>query len=489
MNTLLRFSQMWRRLSPESLDVLLRFKFFRKLALNRGEKQLFQTFVVANKDQLPVKIQEMRCVALTNLLHTVNRAISDGRISNAVRKAILKNFVSGLLIGEKDRIMPFGDIYGVKPPNFLTISPTKMCNLNCKGCYASSSSKNAETLSYSVFNWILRQKKKEWNSSFTVISGGEPLMYSSEGKNLIDILSENQDQYFMMYTNGNLIDRNMAQKIAKVGNLTPAISVEGLEEETDERRGRGVFRKIDGAMDALKEFGVPFGVSMTATRYNAERILSDEVLDYYFQEKGAIYGWIFQYMPIGRSYTVDLMITPEQRQWMLEKELEMIYEKNLFLIDFWNGGAMSLGCISAGRPGGYFYIDWNGNISPCVFFPYAVDNIYNIHDKNKTLTDILNTDYFKALRSWQRNYMDDGGKVKNLFMPCPIRDHYHVAHKTIQNFSAEPIDINAARALEDGEYQRKMIEYDREVARRLDPLWDEKIYSVSRQKTSKKKIK
>ncbi len=42
---------------------------------------------------------------------------------------------------------------------------------------------------------------------------------------------------------------------------------------------------------------------------------------------------------------------------------------------------MSGGCISAGRPGGYFHLDWDGNISPCVFAPYAVDNIYEYRRK------------------------------------------------------------------------------------------------------------
>ena len=173
----------------------------------------------------------------------------------------------------------------------------------------------------------------------------------------------------MMYTNSTLIDREAARRMAELGNITPAISVEGWEKETDERRGAGVFRKIQRAMENLREAGVPFGVSVTGTRKNAETVLSDEFMDYYFRQQGAVYGWLFQYMPIGRSFDVDLMVTAEQRKWMLEKELRLIFERDLFLIDFWNGGPMSLGCISAGRSGGYFYIDWNGNVAPCVFFP------------------------------------------------------------------------------------------------------------------------
>ncbi len=70
-------------------------------------------------------------------------------------------------------------------------------------------------------------------------------------------------------------------------------------------------------MEQLKNAGVPFGISVTATRQNAETVLSDEFLDYYFENMGAIYGWIFQYMPIGRSYTIDMMVSPEQRRWTM----------------------------------------------------------------------------------------------------------------------------------------------------------------------------
>jgi len=114
------------------------------------------------------------------------------------------------------------------------------------------------------------------------------LMYRSERKDLFDILRENQDQYFMMYTNGTLIDREAARRLAELGNLTPVISVEGWERETDARRGQGVFTRILQAMENLRACGVSFGISMTATRENAEIILSDGLIDYYFKEQGAI---------------------------------------------------------------------------------------------------------------------------------------------------------------------------------------------------------
>jgi MoaA/NifB/PqqE/SkfB family radical SAM enzyme len=468
------FETIWHWMSGEVLDLGMRSESIRHWALRQGKKQIFRNFLVKNSDNRPQKVQEMRYLALRNLLYSVDRALSDGRISARVRRAIVKNFISRVIIGEDDRMRPFREKHGYDPPSFVTISPTKKCNLKCKGCYAESCAANDETLSYSIVQRVIREKTEAWGSHFTVISGGEPLIYRSEGKDLFDLLRENQDNYFMMYTNSTLITPEVAGKMAALGNITPAISVEGWEKETDERRGRGVFRKIMQAMENLRAVGVPFGVSVTATRENAELILSDELMDFYFNEQGAVYGWIFQYMPIGRSFTVDLMVTPEQRRWMLEQELKLVYENRLFLVDFWNGGPMSVGCIAAGRPGGYFYIDWNGNIAPCVFFPYYIHNIHDIYGQNLSLTDVLESRFFRSIRDWQDKYAYDQPpeKVDNLFMPCSIRDHYDFASQAIEEFDAKPMDDNAAKAIEDKGYRERMLAYDKQICNLLDPIWE-----------------
>jgi MoaA/NifB/PqqE/SkfB family radical SAM enzyme len=301
-------------------------------------------------------------------------------------------------------------------------------------------------------------------------------MYRSDGRTMLDVARENPEQYFMMYTNGTLIDDEMARALAEAGNVTPAISVEGWQPQTDARRGAGVFEKIHRAMRLLREHGVPFGVSMTATRENAETVLSDELIDHYFREEGGIYGWIFQYMPIGRGSTLELMVTPEQRRRMLEKELHLVSDLDVFLVDFWNSGPMSLGCISAGRPGGYCYVDWNGNVAPSVFFPYSVANVGALHAAGQPLSSVLDTPCFRSIRAWQEQYRRDGGRVHNLFRPCPIGDHYQFARETIQRHQARAMDDQAARALADPEYRRGMVEYDGRVAELLDPLWEKEIY-------------
>jgi len=469
---LFNFETAWRFVPPTFLDMGMRSQTLRSLALKRAEKELFKHFA-ENPDNLPPKVAELRTQSVSNLLRSIERAVADGRIGDDVRRSILQSFIGAFVIQDTQRLNGFLERYGFEPPSFLVISPTKKCNLRCKGCYAGSSAHNAETLDYAVLHRLIREKTEEWGSHLTVLSGGEPLLYQSGSKDLFDLLQDNKDNYFMAYTNSTLITRDVAEKMARLGNISPAISVEGWEKETDARSGKGIFSKILQAMENLRAAGVPFGISTTATRENAEVILSDEFVDFFFHNQGAVYGWIFQYMPIGRSFTVDLMVTPEQRRWMLQKQMEIIYDKKLFYVDFWNGGPLTIGCISAGRSGGYFYVDWNGNIAPCAFFPYYIDNVYEIYRKKLDMTAVLESEYFRGIRAWQHDYayQQPPEKMKNLFLPCPYRDHYQDAYRIIQRHGAKAMDENAAKAIGDEAYRQKMIASDERVGKLLDPVW------------------
>ncbi|MFO8064966.1 MAG: radical SAM/SPASM domain-containing protein [Spirochaetota bacterium] len=481
MNKPIDVDAIWKSGATEALDTAVQIKPLRNWLIGRAERQLDQNFIHENKDHMPLRVQRMRKRALMNLLYSIDRGIRRGNIGPGVRKQVLSSFIGNVLTGEKERMRPFREQHGFDPPSFLTISPTKRCNLQCTGCYAGSSSAEASTLSYDVFTRILTEKREEWGSHFTVISGGEPLMYKSQGKNLLDVVEEYNDNYFMMYTNATLITDRVAQRMAELGNIVPAISVEGWEAETDERRGNGVFRKTLEAMENLRRHGVPFGISVTATRHNAETVLSDEFMNFFFDTQGAIFGWIFQYMPIGRSYTVDLMVTPQQRKWMLEREMKLIYEHDRFMVDFWNGGPLSLGCIAAGRSGGYFYIDWDGNISPCVFFPYGIDNVYDMYESGHTISHVLFSNYFSRIRDWQADQRGNKGQteVKNLFCPCPIRDHHQFAEQLIHEHDVLPLDPDAAAAYDDEQYHRRMREYDEELHGLLEPMWQEEFELTS----------
>jgi MoaA/NifB/PqqE/SkfB family radical SAM enzyme len=405
------------------------------------------------------------------ILHTVDRIFARG-LSPGVIRRLIDNMARGVALEGNDQpaISGFFDKYGTYPPSFMTLSPGKTCNLRCTGCYASAGP-TAEKLDWATFDRIITEAKNLWGVRFLVISGGEPLAYHSEGKGILDAAEKHPDVFFMMYTNGTLITDQVAERMAVLGNITPAISVEGLQERTDERRGDGVFDKVVAAMARLRCARVPFGVSLTATRHNAEEILSDDFLDFFFEEQGALYGWIFHYMPIGRSFTLDLMPTPEQRKWMWQRTWEIIRQRQIFLADFWNHGTLSDGCIAAGRTRGrgYLYIDWNGAVSPCVFVPYSPVNVNDVYAKGGTLNDIWADPFFAGIRGWQEGYWQGKG---NWLAPCIIRDHHTDLRRLIAQHEPDPTDENARKALLDPDYARGLEEYDEQYQSLSGPLWE-----------------
>ena len=448
----------------------------RRVGLEYARRMLFKK-IVENPGWATRQIRHEQYRALINLLSGIDTALSKQLISRSARRKLLEVFIGEVLLREDKARERFSRQHGRQAPGFIAVSPESRCNLSCDGCYAASSAGSLEHLGFEIVDRIIAEKTLLWGSHFTVVSGGEPLLWKPDGGTISDICRKHQDNYFLIFTNGTLIDSETAGQLADLGNITACISVEGFEEETDRRRGRGSFKRILGAIDELRAAGVPFGISVTATKDNVDRVLSDAFADFFFEEMGAIYGWIFQYMPMGRHARLELMVTPSQRKWMFDREQYFLHEKGVFYVDFWNGGLLSNGCVAAARSGGYLHIDWNGNVTPCVFFPYAVDNIKSVYARGGDLNDVIESDFFESIREWQYDY--GYGKlnadVKNWIAPCCIRDHYEVAYRAIAQSHARPVDDPAARSLADPLYYKGLVEYGDAFESLSDPIW-RKVY-------------
>ena len=296
------------------------------------------------------------------------------------------------------------------------------------------------------------EQTKDLGIFFVTISGGEPFVR----KDLLDLFEKHRDIYFQIYTNGTLIDKRMAENLADLGNAAPVISVEGFEEETDKRRGKGTFKRVMAAMDHLRENGVVFGGSLTETRHNIDLISNERFVDM-LVEKGAMILWYFQYIPIGREPRVDLMPTPEQRD-MLRRRIEHLRTKKpIFIGDFWNDGPHVDGCIAGGRK--YLHINAKGDIEPCVFTHFAVDNI-----RKTTLKQSLSSNFFKAIRARQPYR-------QNLLTPCMIIDAPEVLREVVKKCKAHPTHPGAETIISTLAPHLDM--YSREYHKIADKVWEE----------------
>ncbi|MEN6570814.1 MAG: radical SAM protein [Anaerolineaceae bacterium] len=409
------------------------------------------------------------------IVNTFRRLLTERQLSPSTFQMASSILAKDLFVMKShlvERSVEFRAKFGFDIPSFLLISPTKACNLRCIGCYADAD-EQVRSLDWDVVDRLVGEMRTLWGAQFLVISGGEPLAYRSQGKTILDLAAMHRDVYFMFYTNGTLITRELAQQMSELGNLIPMISLEGWRERTDARRGAGVFDKAMAAMDALYDSGVIYGASLTAMHNNAEEILSDEFVDFLFIQKHISIAWLFEYLPIGRAYTLEYMVTPQQRLWMWQQSWKFVRSKRYFMADFWNHGTAVDGCLSAGGHGrgGYLYIEWNGNVTPCVFVPYSPVNIKDVYARGGNLNDIFCEPFFADLRRWQMQIKKDTGG-SNLLNPCPIRDHNADLRQLIRKHEAEPIDPNSAAALQDAHYSEGMDRYDAEYQKIVDRLWE-----------------
>jgi MoaA/NifB/PqqE/SkfB family radical SAM enzyme len=291
------------------------------------------------------------------------------------------------------------------------------CNLRCRGCYSSEYRKESE-MSFETLMRVINEAK-EMGIHFVVVSGGEPYVR----KDLLDLYEAQDEVYFLSFTNATLIDDRLADRLAELGNVLPCISVEGYKKETDERRAPGVYEKVLGAMERLRDRGVLFGFSATATRQNNELIVSDEFVDFY-ASKGCFIGWYFQYMPIGRSPNFDLVPTPEQRNNRRIRLNDLRERKSILLADFWNDGPLVGGCIAGARE--YFHVNSKGDVEPCVFTHFASDNVHET-----SLSEALGSPLFRAIRRRQPYH-------HNHLRPCMIIDHPNILRAVVKEGGARP---------------------------------------------------
>ncbi len=469
-----------KKFSTLLVTTLASSKAFRKPLLKFIDDRIYRSMVEDGTDA-PHAVKLRKYELVSAMLYSFLRNYDRKNISIDVAGRMAGTLIDGMAghNSAKEAREAYEAEYGISPPNLIVLSPTKACNLKCKGCYSSSKPSTNNKLDYDVVDRIVSEAHDILGNRFITISGGEPFLYHSKGKTLFDIWEKYNDIYFQVYTNGTLITDEVAKKLAKLGNVTPAISVEGYEEETDWRRGEGTFQKILESFANLRKAGVPFGISVTSTNRNAEILLEDGFYDYYFQKEGATYMWQFQLMPIGRASSGSMMLSPEQRMALYSKWRDIITRKNYFVADFWNSGVVSEGCIAYGKGGGYFYINWDGNIMPCVFVPYYVDNVHELFNSGKTIADALFSDFFKNGRSWQEDFKhSEGGVPHNWLMPCSIRDHYENFVENILTPEALPENEAAGDALASPGYSSMMKRFDEKLSKLSDPIWKDEYISA-----------
>lgn len=358
-----------------------------------------------------------------------------GRMVRQLHPNFLESFIRNLYVP----IWQKGDIRqefrvreGFEPPLLAVISPLKECNLQCIGCYADAArEKQEKRLDFETIDRIVTELKS-YGTAFIVFTGGEPT-HPLIWDDIKRICTKHQDQAFMMYTNGTLLDDQKVNDLIEMGNLSPAISIEGWEAETDARRGEGVFKKITDAMDRLKAAGVLFGFSLTYTSKNVNAATDPELIKF-LMNKGAFYGWYFMYVPVGKDPDTSLVVSAAERDIIRQFTWQMLKEKGMFIFDFWNSGHLSQGCIAGGR---YLHINNRGDIEPCVFFKFTTHNIHKYK-----IIDAMRSKLFTGIR-------DCHTKQRNPLVPCCFMDNPAQGKVAVESSGARATEAGGEELFKD----------------------------------------
>ena len=325
----------------------------------------------------------------------------------------------------------------------------------CTGCWAAEYGHQLQ-LSNEELDRIITEAK-ELGIHFFVLTGGEPMVRK---KDILMLAEKHNDCAFHIFTNGTLIDEELCKEVQRLGNLSFALSVEGYAETNDDRRGQGVFEKVMHAMDLMKEHGLLFGTSICYTSKNYKVVTSDEFLQM-LVDKGAILSWFFHYMPVGKDASTDLLLTPEQREYMVERVRFVRSRKcpiKLFTLDFQNDAEFVGGCIAGGK--NYLHINPNGDVEPCVFIHYS-----NINIKEHSLLECLQQPLFMQ-------YHDNMPFNDNQLRPCPMLENPEMIKKMVEASGAHSTDMQAEEPVDS--LIAKTIPYAENWKPVADRLWKER---------------
>jgi MoaA/NifB/PqqE/SkfB family radical SAM enzyme len=257
---------------------------------------------------------------------------------------------------------------GLIVPPVMIVSITSRCNLACAGCYMHKrGEKPAAEMSPGVLASVVSQAA-DLGVSVIVIAGGEPLVRQDE---ILLLAKAHPRVLFPVFTNGLLIDDATATAIAACRNIVPVISFEGFREDTDKRRGEGVFDRLLAVTARLKARDVFFGCSVTTTRENFPRVTDERLAREMIRAGVRVFSYV-EYVPMEPG-TEALVLTHEQKKTLQIVLADFNRTFPALFLCFPGDEDYYGGCLAAGR--GFVHVSPSGDLEPCPAAPYSDANL------------------------------------------------------------------------------------------------------------------
>jgi radical SAM protein with 4Fe4S-binding SPASM domain len=299
-------------------------------------------------------------------------------------------------------------LLGRKSPVKVGIQLTNKCNLDCRFCYFKDKAhQNSQVLSTQEIYTVIDDLKK-MNISVLALTGGEPLLREDH----TDILRHSTRRGILtgIATNGTLLTPDLVRDHRKAGLSWYHLSIDGASEEAQcNSRGPGVFRKVDAAIDLMRESRIDIIATTVVSRENqhslreiagyingkgikiwsptivlpcgkAKEYLKDNLFTK--DEIRAIYGEIYD---LGRIFRRTLAVFPMDSQiyypFAVIRENPSWIKRKMY--GFMGGCSVVKGTT--------VHINYDGSVKPCSYFAGVVPGA-NV--KDKSIIDIFRTDPF-----------------------------------------------------------------------------------------------
>lgn len=282
------------------------------------------------------------------------------RLLREISPRLLWRFLVGAGLGNLRAIRQFerrklkGDVF----PPFIFISVTQRCNLACKGCWATGALHPVD-MTYEMLHKIVTESAVKGCRFFGIL-GGEPLLLAW----LPDFFDAHPSLYFQLFTNGQLLDDAFAQRLRTSGNVSPLISIEGVEASYAARRGNdAAYGNALRAQDCCRRHGLVTGVATSVSVSTFKDVVNPTFIDDAV-ERGAHYVWYYIFRPSGSVPCFEEALSDEQvravRSFLLEQRRRC---KAAIIVDaYWDHEGRAL-CPAA--TGISHHISAAGDVEPC----------------------------------------------------------------------------------------------------------------------------
>ena len=253
---------------------------------------------------------------------------------------------------------------GQQFPAFMMISVTNRCNLRCQGCWVTPTPPT--DMEPALLEQVITECRRQGGHFFGIL-GGEPLLHDG----LLDVLAKFPGAYFQLFTNGHMLTADVARRLRQLGNVTPLISIEGLETVADERRGgQNVAAQSLEAVEHCRRAKLLTGVATSVCQSNFDQVVRREFLED-MAARGVHYAWYYIYRPVGPNPTPELCLSPKQIRRLRRFLVDSRTWAPIIVVDtYWDADGNAL-CPAA--TGISYHITPAGYVEPCPIIQCSCD--------------------------------------------------------------------------------------------------------------------